>query len=69
MSNDEQECIAFVSSDQDALLPYTNAVIPLDEGEIVELHPMGVHGTHQHDYSLEKIRLAQVFTPLDASKH
>ena len=42
------EGTAFVSSDRDALSRYTNSIIALEEGDIVEISVLGVRGTHDY---------------------
>lgn len=61
-----------VSSDQQTLSRYTKSILPLEEGEIVEIDATGVSlGEHGDDFDFSR-RVQQVgpaLSPMDASKY
>lgn len=75
LSNCSNNRTVLLSSDQHALSRYTQSILPLEEGEIVEIDATGVasaalqHGHDAFDFCRRVQLVGPALSPLDAHKY
>lgn len=75
LSNCSNNGAVLLSSDQQALSRYTQSILPLEEGEIVEIDATGVvsaaqqHGDDAFDICRRVQLVGPALSPLDAHKY